>query len=90
MRIRFFRNSFILVLLIIRNIIRTLYCCCCCFIDCNKMAALPQGAFMACKLREQNRDRDFIVSRLKSNGDKNEAKFFSGNKKCKYKYFYTF
>ncbi|TMW49399.1 hypothetical protein DOY81_005543 [Sarcophaga bullata] len=49
--------------------------------DCNKMAALPQGAFMACKLREQNRDRDFIVSRLKSNGDKNEAKFFSGNKK---------
>lgn len=47
------------------------------------MAALPQGAFVACKLREQYQDRDLIVSRLKSGGDKNESKFFSGNKKCK-------
>ncbi|XP_065367880.1 uncharacterized protein LOC135960504 [Calliphora vicina] len=49
--------------------------------DCKKMAALPQGAFVACKLREQYRDRDLIISRLKSSGDKNEPKFFSGNKK---------
>ncbi|XP_075166592.1 uncharacterized protein LOC142238753 [Haematobia irritans] len=49
--------------------------------DCTKMAALPQGAFVACKLREQYRDRDLIVSRVKSGGDKNETKFFNGNKK---------
>lgn len=46
------------------------------------MAALPQGAFVACKLREQYRDRDLMVSRLKSSGEKNESKIFSGNKKC--------
>uniref|UniRef100_A0A1I8NWW5 Uncharacterized protein n=1 Tax=Stomoxys calcitrans TaxID=35570 RepID=A0A1I8NWW5_STOCA len=49
--------------------------------DCTKMAALPQGAFFACKLREQYRDRDLIVSRVKSGGEKNDSKFFSGNKK---------
>ncbi|XP_023300096.2 uncharacterized protein LOC111682385 isoform X1 [Lucilia cuprina] len=48
---------------------------------CRKMAALPQGAFVACKLREQYRDRDLIISRLKSSGEKNEPKIFSGNKK---------
>ncbi|KAM7344866.1 uncharacterized protein ACRADG_011415 isoform 2-T2 [Cochliomyia hominivorax] len=45
------------------------------------MAALPQGAFVACKLREQYRDRDLMLSRLKSNGEKNEPKIFNGNKK---------
>lgn len=49
------------------------------------MAALPQGAFVACKLRDQYRDRDLMVSRIKSGGDKNESKFYNGNKKCKYK-----
>ncbi|XP_073844670.1 uncharacterized protein isoform X2 [Musca autumnalis] len=45
--------------------------------DCINMAALPQGAFVACKLREQYRDRDHIVSRIKTGGDKNESKFYN-------------
>ncbi|XP_005176410.1 uncharacterized protein LOC101897387 [Musca domestica] len=49
--------------------------------DCAKMAALPQGAFVACKLRDQYRDRDLMVSRIKSGGDKNESKFYNCNKK---------
>ncbi|XP_017836138.1 uncharacterized protein LOC108595421 [Drosophila busckii] len=35
--------------------------------------ALPQGAFAACKLREQFQERDMIVSRLRAaNADKTE------------------
>ncbi|CAD7012047.1 uncharacterized protein LOC101451181 [Ceratitis capitata] len=48
--------------------------------DCIKMAALPQGAFAACKLREMN-DRDLLIARVKSNADKNEAKNMNTNKK---------
>lgn len=30
------------------------------------MAAIPQGAFAACKLREQFNERELIVARLRS------------------------
>ncbi|XP_017473494.1 PREDICTED: uncharacterized protein LOC108364355 [Rhagoletis zephyria] len=48
--------------------------------DCKKMAALPQGAFAACKLREL-RDRDLLVARMKSGSDKGEPKNMNTNKK---------
>ncbi|XP_054740471.1 uncharacterized protein LOC129246009 [Anastrepha obliqua] len=48
--------------------------------DCTKMAALPQGAFAACKLREL-RDRDLLVARLKSHTERGEAKNINTNKK---------
>lgn len=53
------------------------------------MAALPQGAFAACKLREMN-DRDLLIARVKSNADKNEAKNMNTNKKCKFFIFFTY
>ncbi|XP_037954524.1 uncharacterized protein LOC119684535 [Teleopsis dalmanni] len=49
--------------------------------DCAKMAAIPQGAFAACKLRENYRDRDLIIARMKSSADKNDAKNLNSNKK---------
>ncbi|GBP16783.1 hypothetical protein EVAR_73148_1, partial [Eumeta japonica] len=45
------------------------------------MAVLPQGAFVACKLRKQICEKELIVSRIKTEGDKNEPKYFIGNKK---------
>lgn len=45
------------------------------------MAALPQGAFAARKLRELN-DRDLLIARIKCNTDKNETKNINTNKKC--------
>ncbi|XP_039953853.1 uncharacterized protein LOC126756263 [Bactrocera neohumeralis] len=48
--------------------------------DCSKMAALPQGAFAASKLRELN-NRDLLIARIKSNTDKNETKNINTNKK---------
>lgn len=56
--------------------------------DCSKMAALPQGAFAACKLRELN-DRDLLIARIKSNTDKNETKNINTNKKCELETFYV-
>ncbi|KAH8401279.1 hypothetical protein KR009_004387 [Drosophila setifemur] len=35
-------------------------------ISAAKMAAIPQGAFAACKLREQFNEREMIVARLRS------------------------
>ncbi|KAH8301832.1 hypothetical protein KR059_012523 [Drosophila kikkawai] len=32
----------------------------------SKMAAIPQGAFAACKIREQFNEREMIVARLRS------------------------
>ncbi|EDW40106.1 GL21299 [Drosophila persimilis] len=35
-----------------------------------KMATMPQGAFAACKIRQQFNEREMIVSRMRSGTDK--------------------
>lgn len=49
--------------------------------DCAKMAALPQGAFAACKLRDMHNDRDMTIARMKTVGDKSDPKNLFENKK---------
>nr|XP_016927805.1 uncharacterized protein LOC108008462 [Drosophila suzukii] len=54
-----------------------------------KMAAIPQGAFAACKIREQFNERELIVARLRSaafdkgsvdNGNASTQREYSPNK----------
>jgi len=50
-------------------------------LECGGMAAIPQGAFAACKLSKHYRERDLIIARMRSGGERNDNKIMIENKK---------